>query len=318
MNHPTATVLIPLPERDFDPSEAAVSWKMLKAAGHSVVFATPDGKRAYADPLMLSGEELDIWGFVPGLKKLKLLGLILRANDDARRAYAEMERDPAFLRPLSYDAIAVDTFDGLLLPGGHWSRGMRAYLENDTLQRTVAAFFDADKPVAAVCHGVVLAARSISARTGRSVLHGRKTTALTWKLESSAWNLMRFCGRFWNPGYYRTYAEQPGEVAGYRSVQAEVTRALARPEDFLDVPNDAPDRRRKASGLFRDSVADARPAFVVRDGNYISARWPGDIHAFASTFSELLSARAKQKPAIRPGLAKTANPVNPDESREMP
>jgi putative intracellular protease/amidase len=289
MNRSAANVLIPLPARDFDPSEAAVSWKILTAAGHNAVFATPDGKRAYADPLMLSGEELDVWGFVPGLKKLKLLGLMLRANGDARRACAEMARDPAFLHPLSYDAIGADAFDGLLLPGGHWSRGMRAYLESAILQSTVAAFFDADKPVAAVCHGVVLAARSISARTGRSVLHGRKTTALTWKLESSAWNLMRFCGRIWNPGYYRTYDEQPGEAAGYRGVQAEVTRALARPEDFLDVPSDAPDRFRKASGLFRDSAADARPAFVVRDGNYISARWPGDVHAFASAFADLLS-----------------------------
>ena len=36
-------VLIPLPERDFDPSEAAISWRVLTDAGIDVKFATPDG-----------------------------------------------------------------------------------------------------------------------------------------------------------------------------------------------------------------------------------------------------------------------------------
>ena len=78
------------------------------------------------------------------------------------------------------------------------------------------------------------------------------------------------------------------------SVQAEVTRALAKPEDFLDVPVGAPFYRRKTSGLHRDSLEDSSPAFVVQDGNYVSARWPGDVHAFARTFAELLSAGGKR------------------------
>ena len=36
-----ATVLIPMLSKDFDPTEVAVSWKVLKRLGHSVVFATP-------------------------------------------------------------------------------------------------------------------------------------------------------------------------------------------------------------------------------------------------------------------------------------
>jgi putative intracellular protease/amidase len=284
------TVILPLPRKDFDPSEAAVSWQLLCRDGHRVVFATPDGQPAVADPLMLTGEGLDLWGFVPLLRKLKLLGLVLRANADARRAYADMERDPAFLHPLTYDQLRVADFDGLLLPGGHWSRGMREYLEDPALQAFVGAFFETSRPVAAICHGVVLAARSHAAN-GRSSLHGRRTTALTWKLESSAWSLMRFVGRVWDPSYYRTYSEARGESRGYRGVQAEVTRALASPEDFLDVPADAAHRFRKSSGLFRDSLLDSRPAFVVTDGNYVSARWPGDAHAFAASFSRLLQGR---------------------------
>ena len=38
-----ARVLILLPARDFDPSEAAVSWRVLADAGHAVSFATPTG-----------------------------------------------------------------------------------------------------------------------------------------------------------------------------------------------------------------------------------------------------------------------------------
>ena len=30
------------------------------------------------------------------------------------------------------------------------------------------------------------------------------------------------------------------------------------------------------------------PAFVVRDRNYVSARWPGDAHTFAKTFAGML------------------------------
>jgi len=278
---------MPLPARDFDPSEAAVSWQRLRRDGHRVRFATPEGRIAAADPLMLSGEGLDLWGFVPLLRKLKLLGLALRANADARGAYRELQRDPEFLSPLRYRDLQVGAFDGLLLPGGHWSRGMRAYLEDPQLLAFVGAFFDSRKPVAAICHGVLLAARA-RRPDGRSALYGRRTTALTWKLESSAWMLMRFAGRFWNPAYYRTYSEQPGEARGYRSVQAEVTRELASPADFQDVP---PGAFRKSSGLFRDSAVDARPAYVVIDGVYVSARWPGDAHTFAARFSQLLARR---------------------------
>ncbi|MGH7757358.1 MAG: DJ-1/PfpI family protein, partial [Vulcanimicrobiaceae bacterium] len=179
-------------------------------------------------------------------------------------------------------------YEALLLPGGHRAAGMRAYLEDPSLQAIVARFFDDEKPVGAVCHGVVLAARSISARTGKSVLYGRRTTALTWQLEKAGWTMGRLM-RFWDPNYYRTYVEAPGQSPGYTGVQAEVTRALASPEDFISVPLDAPDFRRKTDGTHRDTPADPRPAWVVRDGSYVSARWPGDAHLFATTFAQVLA-----------------------------
>lgn len=38
-----ARVRCPLPDRDFDPTEAAVPWHTLTRAGHEVVFASEHG-----------------------------------------------------------------------------------------------------------------------------------------------------------------------------------------------------------------------------------------------------------------------------------
>jgi putative intracellular protease/amidase len=281
-----ATVIVPIPRRDFDPTEVAVSWKVLTSFGHAVRFATPDGRPGYADQIMIDGIGLDPWSPLPGLKNLPAIGLILRANAEGRRAYSAMVRDQAFQRPQCWDDLDPDEFDGLVLAGGHRARGMREYLESPVLQRLTAACFAVDKPVAAICHGVLLAARSRDA-SEQSVLRGRKTTALTWRQEKAADAIARIC-RYWDPTYYRTYIEEAGQPRGYMSVEQEVTRALARPEDFIDVPNDAPDRWRKNSGLHRDTLKDGRPAWVVRDGRYVSARWPGDAHQFAKTFVETI------------------------------
>src|SRR5580704_19244631 len=282
-----ARVLVPLPARDFDPSEAAVSWWVLTNARHAVHFATPDGRSAAADDMMLTGQGLDPWGAIPLLRRLPLVGLLMRANRAARQTYAEMIADPNYLAPQPWDAVDASKYDALLLPGGHRARGMREYLESEILQNLVVRFFEEEKPVAAICHGVLLAARSISKRTGRSALSGYRTTALTWAFEKSAWSVARIT-RFWDPDYYRTYLEQGGQPTGFMSVQQEVTRALARPEDFCDVPREDPLYRRKTSGLARDTMDDETPAFVVCDRNYVSARWPGDIHTFAKTFSGML------------------------------
>ncbi len=226
-------------------------WQVLSDHGHRVVFATPDGQACRADARMLDGHGLGPW---KGL---------LRADARGREAFARLAVDPAFRQPLRHDALDALSPDGLVLPGGH-AKGMREYLESATLQVFVARMFEAQRPVGAICHGVVLAARSRRA-DGRSVLHGRRTTALTRAMELSAWALTAL----WLGDYYRTYPQ---------TVQAEVSAALARPGDFETGP--AP--------LRRDSPEDLSAGFVVRDGHYLSARWPGDAHRFASTFEAML------------------------------
>jgi putative intracellular protease/amidase len=165
---------------------------------------------------------------------------------------------------------------------------MRSYIDSEILQGLVVDAFRRGMLVAAICHGVLLAARSVDPSTGRSVLYGRETTALTWDLERRAWQIARIT-RFWDPDYYRTYSERAGEPVGYMSVEAEVTRALEKPSDFRNVSKDSPHWRKQTSGMVRDTATDPRPAFVVDDGTYISARWPGDTHTFASAVSAKLS-----------------------------
>ena len=287
-------VIIPLPSYDFDPTEVAVPWKILKGQGFEVLFATPDGQAAQCDAMMLSGEGLDPWGWIPLLKKIRLIGLMLRAEKPARNAYKAMINDPNFQHPHRYSELKVADFNGLLLPGGHAQR-MKPYLEDSSLQAFVAEFFESfdangqHKPIAAICHGVVLAARSISKSTYKSVLYGKKTTALTWALENSAWKLTKYFARFWDPGYYRTYMEKPNEPKAFWSVEQEIKRALKSDDDFLDVPKQAEHYGLKTSGIVRDSLNNSKAAWVVQDGNYLSARWPGDAHTLALAFVGLLN-----------------------------
>ena len=249
-----STVLIPLPSRDFDPTEAGVPWRFLRAHGDRIVFATPDGRPGEADPRMVTGERLGI------------LAPLLKADAVGRAAYLEMTQSEEFQKPISYGEIVAADFDALLLPGGH-APGMRPYLESAWLQAVVAEFFERGKPVGAICHGVLLAARSRD-KQGKSVLFGRKTTALTKAMELMAWNLTRL----YLGDYYRTYPV---------TVEDEVRAALANAGDFIPGP----------MAVRRDSAARLDIGFTVRDGNYLSARWPGDAHRFGSEFASMLTPR---------------------------
>jgi protease I len=70
--------------------------------------------------------------------------------------------------------------------------------------------------------------------------------------------------------YYRTYPV---------TVEAEVTAALNDPGDFFTGPR----------SLFRDSPSHIGRGFIVRDGSYLSARWPGDIHRYIIEMMQMLS-----------------------------
>ncbi|MGD0312853.1 MAG: type 1 glutamine amidotransferase domain-containing protein [Acidimicrobiales bacterium] len=242
-------VLMPLPDRDFDTTEVAVPWRLLGDSGHTVTFATEDGGRAPAcDPRLLTGV---VFG---------RLGAEAEPVDFYRRLTSAAE----FLEPVSWRSLDMADFDGLVLPGGH-APGMRQYLGSAELQDRVAEFWTLGRPVGAICHGVVVLARTLDHRTGRSVIAGRRTTCLPKYMEKSA-----YLATAWRLGrYYRTYPTY---------VEDEVRRVLDDPAQF----------RRGPPTLRRGSAVDDRPAFVVQDGTYLSARWPGDAYLFARRFASLL------------------------------
>jgi len=75
-------------------------------------------------------------------------------------------------------------------------------------------------------------------------------------------------------------------------METELRSFLAKEEDYLAGP----------LPISRDSP-EALNGFVVRDGNYLSARWPGDAHTFATAFVALLEEYGK---AAGAGATKSA------------
>lgn len=236
-------ILCPLPDRDFDVTEVAVPWKLLTEAGNRVVFATEQGAEPRCDPLLIDGVVFGKLG----------------AAEEPIRFYRELETSSAFKRPGRWNELALDGIDALLLPGGH-AQGMRQYLDSEPLARQIAALWKRQVPVAAICHGVLAVARAKDPESGLSVLNKSRTTCLPAYMEGLAYGLT-----FWKRGrYYRTYPEY---------VEAEVRAALADPRRQFE--------RGPLTFVTRGTREDDTGAFVVQDGHYVSARWPGDAYAFA-------------------------------------
>ena len=234
-------ILVPLPDRDFDVTEVAVPWRLFTRAGHDVVFATEQGEAPAADPRLLTGV---IFGQ-------------LGADAEAKAFYRELEASAEFRAPITWGSIEVTSYDALVLPGGH-APGMKQYLAGASLRAKVAEFWKLERPVGAICHGVVVLARTLG-DDQKSVLRACRTTCLPKYLERSAYMLT-----FWKLGrYYRTYPEY---------VEDEVVRALDVASQFERGPRTLTKR-----GTADDDAA----AFVVEDGRYVSARWPGDAYLFA-------------------------------------
>ena len=243
-------VLVPLPDRDFDVTEVAVPWRILSDDGYEVMFATETGAKPAADPLLLDGVVFGQLGAV----------------DEPKKFYAELQDAPRYQQPISYADIVPGAFDGLILPGGH-AKGMRQYLGSTDLQAKVAAFWALDRPVGAICHGVLVLARTKNPETGESVIADVKTTCLPKYMERSA-----YLSTAWRRGkYYRTYDDY---------VEDEVRAALRNPETQFE--------RGPRVLSKRGTAEDDSAAFVVQDGRYVSARWPGDAYAFVRRFADLL------------------------------
>jgi putative intracellular protease/amidase len=251
----SARIWMPVPDHDFEPGEASIPWRTLTRAGHQVVIATEKGASPEADPRLLNGVLFGKMG----------------ASEDAKAAYAEMQASPEYRSPVTWNAIDPAAYDGLLLPGGH-AQGMRQYLESTELRSKVRAFWQLDRPVAAICHGVLVLSRALDPETGKSILAKRRTTCLPKYMELAA-----YYSTFWKLGrYYLTY-----DV----TVEDEVKAALEDPRaQFERGPFNLGDPA-KAKGK----------GFVVEDGRYVSGRWPGDAQLLGTRLLSLVDAHLARK-----------------------
>ena len=240
----TPSILMPLPDQDFDPTEAATPWKVCTSRGWRVAFSTEHGNVAQADPLKLKGP-------LPGL---------LSAGAKAQAAYGQMSQDPAYQHPIPYAEIDPDRNQATLLPGGDTPR-MRQYLESSVLQRKVLQFWQQGKLIGAICHGVLVLARTIDPQTGRSVLYGHKVTALPKSLDRAGYLL-------------DSWLLRRGYVMYSCCVAEEVRACLERPEDLSNGPS-------------------ILVPYVVSDGNLITSRWYMDAELFSERFADELQQRMR-------------------------
>jgi putative intracellular protease/amidase len=206
-------------------------------------------------------------GATPAADPLLLTGVLfgkLGAEPEPIAFYRELEKAPEFLRPQKWSELDPKSFDGLFLAGGH-APGMRQYLGSELLAGKVAEFWRLARPVGAICHGVLVLARATDG--GKSVLAGRRTTCLPKYMERTAYFLTA-----WKLGrYYRTYDAY---------VEEEVRAAVGDGGQFERGPRNL---------TRRGTASDDSPAFVVEDGNYVSARWPGDSYLIAKKMIGLLN-----------------------------
>lgn len=132
--------------------------------------------------LMIVGDFGEDYEIMVPYQALSMVGLTVhavcpgkQAGEYVKTAIHDFEGDQTysekpghrFVLNADFDAITPDRYDGLLLPGGRAPEYLRL---NPRVLEIVRHFGDADKPIAAICHGAqilatagVLAGRSCSA-----------------------------------------------------------------------------------------------------------------------------------------------------------
>ena len=121
--------------------ETMVPFQALQAVGHTVHTVCPDKKAG--DVIATAIHDFE-----------------------GQQTYSE-KRGHNFALNASFADVRAADYDALVIPGG---RGPEYLRMNDAVVAMVRHFFDADKPVAAICHGAQLLA-------GARVLEGRLCSA---------------------------------------------------------------------------------------------------------------------------------------------
>ena len=132
--------------------------------------------------LMLVGDFVEDYEVMVPFQTLLTIGHIVhavcpdkKAGDSVRTAIHDFEGDQTYTEKpghnftlnASFDDVNVDDYDALVIPGGRAPEYIRL---NPKVLEIVNLFALADKPIAAICHGLQLLATA-------GVLKGKKCTA---------------------------------------------------------------------------------------------------------------------------------------------
>lgn len=137
--------------------EAVIPYEAFTADGHQVTVATPGGVRPPVDPASLSAE----------------------ANggpENANRVKAVVSSAPEFQAPLDLDAVRVEDFDAIYVPGGHGP--MEDLAVDGAAGRILRQALEAGLPTGIVCHGPA-ALLAATAEDGTNAYAGYRVTAFS-------------------------------------------------------------------------------------------------------------------------------------------
>ncbi len=244
-------VLILLPENGNDPGETAIPYARFKQAGYDVVFATASGKAGHPDTLSFRS---------PLLKAS-------RPDAEGKAAFAQMMASKEHQRPVTFaQALARNDFAALYVPGGE-GPGMLPFLDDERAHAIVRKFYARQLPAAFLCHGGLMAARTINPATGKSVIAGEKVTTIPKNAERLG------IAAFLGSGRPRVYGALGGNYAADEMARAAGNGNFVQPELGLKF-RDPGDRRN-----------------VVSSGNQVFGGGPWDARPFAEQFVELLEWR---------------------------
>lgn len=132
--------------------------------------------------LLLAGDFVEDYEIMVPFQTLMTVGVHVdavcpekAAGDQIRTAIHDFEGDQTysekpghnFTLNATFEEVAVDRYDGLLIPGGRAPEYLRLH---SRVIEIVKAFHNAEKPIAAICHGLQILAAA-------DVLSGRTCTA---------------------------------------------------------------------------------------------------------------------------------------------
>lgn len=134
--------------------EFTTPYYKMKDKGFELVVASPKGGKVPVDPKSLLESSL---------------------TETTKRYDADSEKVLDHTIKLE-DVKDLDSFDGIFYPGGHGPMFDLAY--SDKNAEILAHFYEAKKPIAALCHGPAALTKAVSSN-GESILKGKKVTGFS-------------------------------------------------------------------------------------------------------------------------------------------